>query len=63
MTGGGERRRPPISYNLAAPEFPASDTPPGNAQTLQIALPEPTALVVFETQKVWSRRTRINWSL
>ena len=52
MTGGSETAPPPISYNLAAPEFPASDTLPGKAQTLQIALPEPTALVVFETQKV-----------
>jgi phospholipid/cholesterol/gamma-HCH transport system substrate-binding protein len=52
MTGGGTPAPPPISYNLAAPEFPAPETPPGKAATLQIALPEPTALVVFDTQKV-----------
>jgi phospholipid/cholesterol/gamma-HCH transport system substrate-binding protein len=52
MTGGGTPPPPPITYNLAAPDFPASKEAPDKAQTLQIALPEPTALVVFETQKV-----------
>ena len=52
MTAGGTPAPAPISYTLAAPGFPAPDTPPGKAQTLQIALPEPTALVVYETQKV-----------
>jgi phospholipid/cholesterol/gamma-HCH transport system substrate-binding protein len=52
MTGGGAPAPPPISYNLAAPAFPTSETPPEKARAPQIALPEPTALVVYETQKV-----------
>ena len=52
MTGGGAAKPPPLSYNLSAPEFSAPQAPESKALTLQIALPEPTALVVFETQKV-----------
>ena len=52
MTGGGTPPPPPISYNLAPPAFAASEDGPAKAQTLQVALPEPIALVVFETQKV-----------
>jgi phospholipid/cholesterol/gamma-HCH transport system substrate-binding protein len=52
MTGGGAPAPPPISYNLSAPAFPTPETPPEKALALQIALPEPTALVAYETQKV-----------
>ena len=52
LTGGGAPAPPPISYNLGAPEFPEPETPAGKALTMQIALPEPTALVAYETQKV-----------
>jgi len=52
MTGGGAAKPPPLSYNLNAPEFPAPKDSESKALTLQIALPEPTALVAFETQKV-----------
>jgi phospholipid/cholesterol/gamma-HCH transport system substrate-binding protein len=52
MTGGGAPKPPPVSYDLSAPEFPASQKLPGKALAMQIALPEPTALVAFETQKV-----------
>ena len=52
MTGGGPAQPPPISYNLTAPDFSASEPLPGNSQALQLALPLPTALVAFETQKV-----------
>jgi phospholipid/cholesterol/gamma-HCH transport system substrate-binding protein len=52
MTGGGAPKPPPLSYNLSAPEFPAPQDAESRALTLQIALPEPTALVAFETQKV-----------
>ncbi|MGD0720971.1 MAG: ABC-type transport auxiliary lipoprotein family protein [Roseiarcus sp.] len=52
MTGGGAPKPPPVSYNLSAAEFPASQQPPSKALALQIALPEPTALVALETQKV-----------
>jgi phospholipid/cholesterol/gamma-HCH transport system substrate-binding protein len=52
MTGGGAPKPPPVSYDLSAPEFPAPQKLPGKALAMQIALPEPTALVAFETQKV-----------
>ena len=52
MTGGGPAPPPPVSYKLAAPEFPASEAAPDKASDAQIALPEPTALVVYDTQKV-----------
>ncbi|MGD0188929.1 MAG: ABC-type transport auxiliary lipoprotein family protein [Roseiarcus sp.] len=52
MTGGGAPKPPPLSYNLSAPEFPSLQKSPGKALGMQIALPEPTALVAFETQKV-----------
>jgi phospholipid/cholesterol/gamma-HCH transport system substrate-binding protein len=52
MTGGGGAKPPPLSYDLSAPEFPAPQAPESKTLALQIALPEPTALVAFETQKV-----------
>jgi phospholipid/cholesterol/gamma-HCH transport system substrate-binding protein len=52
MTGGGAPKPPPVSYNLSAPTFPASSAAPSKAMGMQIALPEPTALVAYETQKV-----------
>jgi phospholipid/cholesterol/gamma-HCH transport system substrate-binding protein len=52
MTGGGAPKAPPLSYILSAPEFPPPQEPESKALTSQIALPEPTALVAFETQKV-----------
>jgi phospholipid/cholesterol/gamma-HCH transport system substrate-binding protein len=52
MTGGGAPKPPPVSYDLSAPEFPPSEKSPSKALAMQIALPEPTALVAFETQKV-----------
>ena len=52
MTSGGAPGPPPISYNLSAPTFPAPETSPEKALSTQIALPEPTALVAYETQKV-----------
>jgi phospholipid/cholesterol/gamma-HCH transport system substrate-binding protein len=52
MTGGGAPAPPPISYNLSAPAFSEPERSQGKALTLQIALPEPTALVAYETQKV-----------
>jgi phospholipid/cholesterol/gamma-HCH transport system substrate-binding protein len=52
MTGGSAPAPPPISYNLSAPAFLETETPAGKTLSTQIALPEPTALVAYETQKV-----------
>ena len=52
MTGGGAPKPPPVSYNLTAPKIPASPTASSKAFALQIAVPEPTALVAYQTQKV-----------
>jgi len=52
MTSGGAPKPPPVSYDLSAPEFPTTAKSPDKALAMQIALPEPTALVVFETQKI-----------
>jgi phospholipid/cholesterol/gamma-HCH transport system substrate-binding protein len=52
MTGGGAPKPPPVSYDLSVPEFPEPQKLPGKALAMQIALPEPTALVAFESQKV-----------
>jgi phospholipid/cholesterol/gamma-HCH transport system substrate-binding protein len=52
MTGGGAPKPPPVSYDLSAPKFPTPEKSPGNALAMQIALPEPAALVAFETQKL-----------
>jgi phospholipid/cholesterol/gamma-HCH transport system substrate-binding protein len=52
MTGGGEPKAPPTSYGLGIPDFPAAgDTQPKALET-QVGVPEPTALVVYETQKL-----------
>jgi phospholipid/cholesterol/gamma-HCH transport system substrate-binding protein len=52
MTGNAPAKAPPLSYDLAVPEFPAPDQPLAAPMTMQIAVPEPTALVAFDTQKV-----------
>jgi phospholipid/cholesterol/gamma-HCH transport system substrate-binding protein len=52
MTGGGAPKPPPVSYALSAPDFPTAKTSPDKTLAMQIALPEPTALVAFETQKL-----------
>jgi phospholipid/cholesterol/gamma-HCH transport system substrate-binding protein len=52
MTGGGAPKPPPVSYDLGAPAFPPPEPSQGKALAMQIALPEPTALVAFDTQKV-----------
>jgi phospholipid/cholesterol/gamma-HCH transport system substrate-binding protein len=52
MTGGGPPQAPPVSFDLRAPDFPAPPETPSKAMELQLAVPEPTALVAFETQKV-----------
>jgi phospholipid/cholesterol/gamma-HCH transport system substrate-binding protein len=48
MTGGGATPPPKIVYNLRAPE---NFTPPKKEIKGQIAIPEPTAVVLLETQK------------
>jgi len=57
MTGGGAPKPPPTSYTLSAPKFPAPSAPPSKALGMQIALPQPTALVAYETQKLLSAPT------
>ena len=52
MTGGAPPAPAPVSYKLTAPEFPAPDTPPDTPTSAQVAVPEPTALVAYDTQKV-----------
>jgi phospholipid/cholesterol/gamma-HCH transport system substrate-binding protein len=52
MTGGGEPKAPPLSYGLAVPNLHGSGEAAPKALDTQIAVPEPTALVAFETQKV-----------
>jgi phospholipid/cholesterol/gamma-HCH transport system substrate-binding protein len=47
MTSGGAPPPPPPSYDLSAPEIP----PPRKALTTQVAVAEPTALIVFDTQR------------
>jgi phospholipid/cholesterol/gamma-HCH transport system substrate-binding protein len=48
MTGGGSPPTPPPFYDLTAPTFSSVEKP----STAQIAVAEPTALVMFETQRV-----------
>jgi phospholipid/cholesterol/gamma-HCH transport system substrate-binding protein len=51
MTGGAPAKPPPV-YDLTAPrEFPASAKPPRG----QLVIPEPTASVTLETQKILIR--------
>jgi phospholipid/cholesterol/gamma-HCH transport system substrate-binding protein len=47
MTAGGAPPPPPTSYDLRAPTFPSSP----KSFAAEIAVPEATALVVFETQR------------
>jgi phospholipid/cholesterol/gamma-HCH transport system substrate-binding protein len=52
MTGGGTTKPPPIVYDLTAPRtFPASNKVPRG----QLVVPEPTALVMFDTQNILVR--------
>jgi hypothetical protein len=60
MTGGGAPKPPPVSYDLSAPELPEPQKLPGKALAMQIALPEPTALVAFEAKRCLSRRAPTN---
>ena len=49
MTGGGPRRRRPVSYDLTAPaRFRRRRRPPRR----QLVIPEPTTLVTLDTQKI-----------
>ena len=49
MTGGKAAKEQPIPYELKAPTtFP----PPTKAATAQLVIPEPTALVTLDTQKI-----------
>jgi phospholipid/cholesterol/gamma-HCH transport system substrate-binding protein len=51
MTGGAPAKPPPV-YDLTAPrDFPAAAKPPQG----QLVVPEPTASVILETQKILSR--------
>jgi phospholipid/cholesterol/gamma-HCH transport system substrate-binding protein len=52
MTGDAAPKAPPLSYDLSVPEFPAPDDAAAKPLTMQIAVPDPTALVAFDTQKV-----------
>jgi len=52
MTGGGPPKPPPLSYDLSTPDLPPPPGTPSKAMSLQLAVPEPTALVAYETQKV-----------
>ena len=52
MIGNAGPKAPPLSYELQAPDFPPPADPPAKALGMQIAAPEPSALVAFETQKV-----------
>jgi phospholipid/cholesterol/gamma-HCH transport system substrate-binding protein len=49
MAGGGTAKAAPVSYNLTAPgTFP----PPRKAAKSQLVVPEPTALVTLDTQRI-----------
>lgn len=52
MTGSGKPPPTPSYYNLTADRLSTPPASSDKALTTQIALPEPTALVVFETQKI-----------
>jgi phospholipid/cholesterol/gamma-HCH transport system substrate-binding protein len=52
MTGGGQTKPPPIVYDLTAPRtFPPSNKLPRG----QLVVPEPTALLMFDTQNILVR--------
>jgi phospholipid/cholesterol/gamma-HCH transport system substrate-binding protein len=52
MTGGGPANAPPIVYDLTAPRtFPAADKAPSGV----LAVAEPTAIIMFDTQKILVR--------
>src|SRR6266702_6059345 len=52
MTGGGPANVPPIVYDLTAPRtFPAA----GKAPSGVLAVAEPTAIIMFDTQKILVR--------
>lgn len=50
MTGAGPAARPSVIASLTAPQdFPAREQPPARSQ---LVVPEPTALLMFDTQKI-----------
>jgi phospholipid/cholesterol/gamma-HCH transport system substrate-binding protein len=52
LVGGGPEAAPPIYYDLTAPrEFPPIKKPPSG----QLSIPEPTAVLMFETQRLLVR--------
>ena len=52
MTGGGPANVPPIVYDLTAPRtFPTTDKAPCGV----LAVVEPTAIIMFDTQKILVR--------
>lgn len=52
LTGGGPAAAPPIIYDLTAPrDFPSMKKTPSG----QFSIPEPTAVLLFDTQKILVR--------
>jgi phospholipid/cholesterol/gamma-HCH transport system substrate-binding protein len=52
LTGGGPEKMPPLLYDLAAAkDFPATEKPLNG----QMSVPDVTALLVFDTQKILTR--------
>jgi phospholipid/cholesterol/gamma-HCH transport system substrate-binding protein len=52
LTGGGSANASPIIYDLTAPhDFPSINKTPAT----QVAVPEPTAVLMFDTQKILVR--------
>ncbi|WP_414470982.1 ABC-type transport auxiliary lipoprotein family protein [Microvirga sp. M2] len=52
LGGGGQPKTPAVLYDLTAP---VAISPPDKAPHGQIVVPEPTALALFETQKILTR--------
>lgn len=53
MTGGGPAAEPPVAYTLPVPEaFPSAPK-----KAAQVEVPEPAALLMFDTQKILIRPT------
>ena len=52
MTGGGEAKEPPAVYDLTAPtSFPPFEKP----KQAQIVVPDPVAVLVYDTQRILTR--------
>ncbi len=59
MLGGGQSKEGPTIYDLVAPtEFPANDKQPDT----QIAIPDPTAILIFDSQKILVRSAENTFS-